>query len=149
MLKSLWVLTLGLLLAACNPMEKLATPKVRLVDIKFLESRGFEQRFLVGLMVENPNKVALPVEGLDYKIAINGQDVFRGLRGEIPTIAARGETYIEIPVSANLVSAAGVLASLLTDTRPALDYDLDANFDLKGVLPDFHIRERGQVNLAQ
>jgi LEA14-like dessication related protein len=143
------LLSLSLCLSGCNPVAKFETPTVRLANLKVLERDGFEQRFALGLIVENPNKIALPIEGLQYRVQINGHDLFRGQRGALPQIRARGETYLELDVSANLISAGSLLLGLLAENNPRLDYALDANFELTGLLPDFAVKEQGSVNLSQ
>ena len=72
---------------------------------------------------------------------------FPATQTDIPQLKAYSDTYIELPVSANLISAGAVLASLLVSEHPIINYQLNATFDLTGVLPDFRVNEKGLVNL--
>lgn len=135
------------LLAGCNPLAKFQQPQVQLSNLVVLERQGFEQLFLIKLKVTNPNKMALPIAGLQYQVRLNGFDVFTGNAGDLPHINAYSDTYIDIPVRANLISAGAVLASLLVSDHPTINYQLNATFDLTGVLPDFRVNEKGLVNL--
>ncbi|MEY4588425.1 MAG: hypothetical protein RL497_501 [Pseudomonadota bacterium] len=138
-----------LLLSACNPLAKFQNPSVQLSNLKVLERNGFEQLFLLQLKVTNPNKMALPIAGLQYQVRLNGMDVFTGNAVDLPALKAHSDTYVDIPVSANLISAGVVLASLLVSQNPSINYQLNATFDLTGILPDFRVSEKGMVNLEQ
>lgn len=135
------------LLTGCNPLAKFQQPQVQLSNLVVLERQGFEQLFLLKLKVTNPNKMALPIAGLQYQVRLNGFDVFTGNAGDLPHMKAYSDTYIDIPVSANLISAGAVLASLLVSDHPTINYQLNATFNLTGVLPDFRVNEKGLVNL--
>jgi len=135
------------LLTACNPLAKFQQPQVQLSNLVVLERQGFEQLFLLKLKVTNPNKMALPIAGLQYQVRLNGFDVFSGNATDLPQLKAYSDSYIELPVRANLISAGAVLASLLVSEHPSINYQLNATFDLTGVLPDFRVNEKGLVNL--
>lgn len=135
------------LLTACNPLAKFQQPQVQLSNLVVLERHGFEQLFLLKLKVTNPNKMALPIAGLQYQVRLNGFDVFSGNATDLPQLKAYSDSYIELPVRANLISAGAVLASLLVSEHPSINYQLNATFDLTGVLPDFRVNEKGLVNL--
>lgn len=135
------------LLTACNPLAKFQQPQVQLSNLVVLERQGFEQLFLLKLKVANPNKMALPIAGLQYQVRLNGFDVFSGNATDLPQLKAYSDSYIELPVRANLISAGAVLASLLVSEHPSINYQLNATFDLTGVLPDFRVNEKGLVNL--
>jgi LEA14-like dessication related protein len=141
------VLACSGLISACNPLAKFQEPQVQLSNLVVLERRGFEQFFLLKLKITNPNKMALPIAGLQYQVRLNGFDVFTGNAADLPHINAFSDTFIDIPVSANLISAGAVLASLLVSDHPTINYQLNATFDLTGVLPDFRVSEKGLVNL--
>jgi LEA14-like dessication related protein len=136
-----------LLLTACNPLAKLQPPSVQLSNVQVLERNGFEQNFLLKLKVSNPNKIRLPISGLQYQVRLNGFDLFSGNALNLPDINAFSDTYIELPVSANLISAGTLLATLLVSDHPKINYQLNVNFDLTGVLPDFRVQEKGMVDL--
>lgn len=138
-----------LLLTACNPLAKLQPPSVQLSNLQVLERNGFEQAFLLKLKVTNPNKIRLPISGLQYQVRLNGFDLFSGNATNLPDMNAFSDTYIELPVSANLISASAVLASLLVSDHPKINYQLNANFDLTGVLPDFRVQEKGVVDIER
>lgn len=145
-MKKLIILCL-LCLTACNPLAKFQSPSVQLSNLVVLERDGFEQRFLLKLKVSNPNKMRLPIQGLLYQVRLNGFDLFSGNAANLPDINALTDTYIEIPVSVNLISASAVLATLLVNETPKINYQLNATFDLSGVLPDFRVQEKGIVDL--
>ena len=136
-----------LLLSACNPLAKFQTPEVQLSNIKVLERSGFEQLFLLQIRVTNPNKMALPIAGLHYSLRLNGFELFTGNATDLPALNAHSNTAIDLPVRANLINAGAILTSLLISETPDIKYQLDADFDLTGILPDFHIAKKGVVNL--
>ncbi|MEQ8355520.1 MAG: LEA type 2 family protein [Kiloniellaceae bacterium] len=78
-------------------------PQVRIVDLQFLESSVFEQRFQIDLRIGNPNDFDLPLDGLTFDLEVNGQDFARGFTNERVTIPRLGEETISVVASTTLI----------------------------------------------
>lgn len=88
---------------ACSPLpDKLTPPTVALVSLQPVELGLFEQRFQLGLRVENPNAFEIPIAGLRYTLHLNGVELAHGTRQESFVLPAHGETRVTVPLNANL-----------------------------------------------
>jgi len=72
------LLVLAALLASCTTLGDLETPRVQVLGVQMLSTDMFAQRFKVRVQVQNPNDLALPIEGLDYKILMMGDSFAEG-----------------------------------------------------------------------
>ena len=98
-----FALGIALTLAACAAIEGTAPPKVRLVDVKLLESGVFEQHMLVDLRIINPNNVDLPLDGLTFELEVNDNVLAEGYSNEAVTVPRLGEARIPVRASTSLL----------------------------------------------
>ena len=94
---------LALALGACAAIETTAPPKVRLVDVRLLESGVFEQQMLVDLRIINPNNVDLPLDGLTFELEVNDNVLAEGYSNEAVTVPRLGEARIPVRASTSLL----------------------------------------------
>ncbi len=134
------------LLSGCANLVPTQPPKVSLVYLKRLPPEGLDQRFLLGLRLSNPNKKALPLRSLHYKVSLNGRELVTGMSGPLPTIAAQGDTLVELDARMNLINAVLRLGEILRGSDAGLTYQLDTDLELIG-LPDVHLSKTGPINL--
>ncbi|KPK61493.1 MAG: hypothetical protein AMJ59_00220 [Gammaproteobacteria bacterium SG8_31] len=59
------------LLAACVGLRNLEAPDVVVTAIRPVDATLLEQRFEVDLRIYNPNNRDLPIDGVDFELAIN------------------------------------------------------------------------------
>ena len=110
----------GLSLSACVPhLEK---PQVQVLGIEKQSIQLLEQRFLVHLLVTNPNAQALPIQSVTYSVTINGEEFARGELRDSLVVVARGSTQVDLPLTTNLHSGLGKLITLLTQGADSFDY---------------------------
>jgi len=89
--------------AACSPLpDKVTPPTVALVSLRPVELGLFEQRFQLGLRVENPNAVDIPIAGLRYTLHLNGVELAHGTTQETLVLPAHGEKRFTVPLNASL-----------------------------------------------
>ncbi|HSH41588.1 MAG TPA: LEA type 2 family protein [Arenicellales bacterium] len=119
------VAALALALAGCTAlMRRPDPPRVSLTNIRLLELGLFEQRFELGLRVQNPNEFGLDLAGMDYRLEVNGESFATGVAADRVSVPASGETVIYVPVSANLLENLGHLQRWQLDPPDSLDYRL-------------------------
>jgi len=93
----------ALVLSACAALEQPTAPKVRLVDVRLLESGVFEQQMVVDLRITNPNNFDLPLEGLAFELEVNDNVLADGTSNESVTIPRLGEARIPVHASTSLL----------------------------------------------
>jgi LEA14-like dessication related protein len=90
-------LLLALGLAACSglPLNAVA-PTLSVADVSLRHFDPLEQRFDVGLKVENPNDFELTVEALEVDLEVNGRPFARGMSRAATRIPAAATTLMRI-----------------------------------------------------
>lgn len=147
MLKSLAVLLIALLAAACASLGSYPeTPRVSLVSIQPKEMTLFEQRFAIQLRVLNPNAVAIPVRGLSYALEVNEREFAYGVSPQSLDIPAFGEALLDVEISSNLLSVVRQLQSMSGETRSSLDYRLAGKINLANRLRSLSFDYTGELN---
>jgi LEA14-like dessication related protein len=135
------------LLSGCAIVPKLEAPKLSVISLRMQSADIFSQRLQVRMRVSNPNARELPVEGIRFRIEVNGTELGQGLMNAPFTVPALGEAEFDTQVTANV---AGALVRLLTrrDSRESIDYRLVGDVSLSsGILRRIPFDERGSVKL--
>ena len=104
----LWLMAIVLVwLAGCAGVPThFEKPTVSLAGLSLKEAGLFEQRFTLLLRVQNPNRFALPLKGLDAELAVNGKPLASGVAAQAVTVPALGDPKVEIDVGSNLATLA-------------------------------------------
>jgi LEA14-like dessication related protein len=137
------------LLAACSALApKLEAPTLALVNVRMTSADMFNQNFIVRVHVENPNDRDLPVNGIDYKLFLEGDSFAEGVSNKPFVIPANGETEFDLPVRTNFVSSLGRLVSRLQG-RKQVQYVIEGKVltDI-GFLSKIPFRQSGTVDLT-
>jgi LEA14-like dessication related protein len=140
-------LLLALALAGCSGLRGLDTPpQVSLVNLQPVQIRLFEQRYLATIRILNPNPVALPIDGLEYAISINGSEFAHGVSSQRVTVPAYGEKTLDLGVISTL-------ARLVDQIRRfgaadgTLRYAISGSLELQGASGSVPFAQDGEVDL--
>jgi LEA14-like dessication related protein len=140
-----------LLLTGCALLRpQLEEPTVSLVDFDLIELGVFQQRYLLTLQQQNPNRYAIPVRGMSYALQVAGGELARGVSPKAFVLPAYGETQLQLELSSNLLSTLQRLQNVLGKEGEAVPYrlsgkiDVDADF-FSGTLP---FARQGEFKLA-
>ena len=136
----------GIGISGCANLQ-LDSPKISIVNFTPKPIKGFDAEFDIVLKIKNPNAIALPLTGMSYQIALNGEPLLSGVSNDLPTIKAYGEEEIAVSVSTNLLSAPKFILKLLNNSNKDIRYQFKSKLDLKGMLPSFNIVEEGVLPL--
>lgn len=137
-----------LAVAGCSLTPKLEAPRLSLVGVSMTSADIFSQQFSVRLHVQNPNDRELPVNGIDYKLFLEGDSFAEGVLNKAFVIPALGETEFDLPVRTNFVSSLGRLVSRLQG-RKQVNYVFEGKVltDI-GILNRIPFQESGSVDLT-
>ena len=118
---------------------------VSLIHIQAAGSIGLSPRFNIQLLILNPNKQDLKIEGMTLRLDIAGQKILSGVSNQIPTLLAYSETPIEIQTNLNLFYLYKLLNYLSQHTDEDIRYQLKTKIDPKGSIA-FTLNEEGLLN---
>lgn len=122
-------LALVLTLSACSGFglgDVMQQPEVDVTDVKVLGTTLTGADLLFEFRVDNPNAVALVLDGIGYRLRLNGEPLLDGDRNERTRIAANGRSTIELPLTIKFADVYKVIRSFEGRRKP--DYALDADF---------------------
>ncbi len=118
LLATLCGLALTLVVCGCATMGSgFEQPHINLVAIRLMEIKGFESIFQVDLRVSNPNDRALPIQGVECDLALNGHHLARGVANPEKEIPAYGSEVVAVNVYASVLDMAGVAGRLLQNLQ--------------------------------
>lgn len=122
MLLRLLMFALVLGLTACSGLPRNAVaPKLSVADVRLGQVDLFEQRFDVGLKVENPNDFGLTIEALEIELEVSGRPFARGVSHEATRLAASATTVVRVDAvtqSNDLIRQLKTLPGMLKDGVP-------------------------------
>jgi len=130
--RRLVVVALGLVVAGCSllRLEGAEPPKVTLASLTPVTLSLFEQRFDVGLRLQNPNAFGLPIQALDYTLAINGEAFASGTSRTDLQLPAYGEKVVTVTVTSDLLSNLDQIRRWQREPPDALAYRLSGRAHL-------------------
>jgi len=125
--KMIAVLVVALVMSACsNGIKGVAEPPtVSVYGVKIANMSLSEGNLLVALRITNPNSYALPLNGLDYKLSLNGVSIADGEKTKNFTIDAKQDRIIEIPVKFSLLTLLRTIPGIVKTGQ--FTYDLSGN----------------------
>jgi len=140
--------SLGLSGCSALGMVGIEEPDVRLmgVDVGSLALDSAELVF--DFEVDNPNARALILDGVTYRLNVEGARLLDGRRGQRLEIAAQDESRVSLPVTVRYDDLARALRSLRKQDRPSYELEADFEFDapVVGTLV-VPVTQRGRVPL--
>jgi len=100
------------------------------------------------LRLDNPNDVALPVEGGQVDVTLNGQPMATGTLNEGFELPAHGSANVELPINVDLMQAITLGLNVMNSNQNPVDWQLKGHIDL-GVryLGRVYFDESGRLSL--
>lgn len=144
------ILMLVLLSACASWAPGYEKPQINVTSFALApDSRGLAPRFLIGLQVINPNRRALPLQGMSYSVEVEGNRILSGAEPDLPRVEGYSSADIVIEASPDLLGSARLLNQLLSGQQQTLEYLFKARFDVGAILPYVTLEERGEFGLEQ
>jgi LEA14-like dessication related protein len=126
------VLCAVLSLTGClSGLARTVEPSVDITGVKLLNASLTGANVLLRFEVDNPNDVNLVLDGIGYRLRLNGQPLLSGRDDRRLEIAASGRTPVDLPVTIQFQDLYRVIDTLRGDRNP--EYALDA--DLRFAVP--------------
>ena len=122
-------------------------PTVTVGSIRMLPAKDINPRFEIKLHVVNPNRDALDLQGLVYRLKLQGYTVLTGVAKDLPTIEAYGEGDVFLTATADLINGIRWFANLVASQNETISYELEGELDMGRLLPVFHVTQKGEIDL--
>lgn len=138
-----------LLFAGCATTGKYPEqPRVSLVSIQPKDMTLLEQRYALRLRILNPNETAIPLEGLNYSLEINGREFAYGVSRQDVSIPAFGEALLDVDVVSNLLNVMQQVQEMSNEQQNTLRYRLSGKLSLSNSLLKLPFDYHGELNYA-
>ena len=137
------------LLSACATQPAAVAPEVTLTNVSIVDIDHTGQSFVLGIDVHNPYPFPLIIDGVRYRIRLDGQRFANGdVRCSIEVPPAAEQT-LEISVDLDLMKTAPKLLFVVRDgVRRQIDYRLVGDLDLTdNAIPRVSFEDAGQIRL--
>ena len=121
-------------------------PEVTVANIRLLDGNLLEQRFLLTLRVMNPNTSEIAIEGLTFKVDLNGQPFAKGVGNQPVVVPRLGEALVEVTATTGL---GGLLRQLKAfKGREKVDYRISGRL-VTGNFGGIDFDQTGEVELPK
>jgi LEA14-like dessication related protein len=138
-----------LMLAGCATLRSdFEEPTITVSSIRALPADNMAPKFEIGLHIVNPNRAALELHGLAYRLNLQGYKILTGVARDLPTIEGYGEGDVTLIATADMLSSIRWLANLMSSQSEAITYELEAKLDLGGFQPAIRVKKEGEINLS-
>jgi len=112
--------------SGCALYQNLAhPPKVILHDVQLSGVSLAGADLVFHFQVDNPNRRGMVLDGIGYKLRLNGKPMLEGRHDEKVAIAA-GQSAVDLPMTVAYSDLLRLLRGLASSSKPV--YDLDAEF---------------------
>jgi LEA14-like dessication related protein len=140
--------TLGLSGCSALGMVGIEEPDVRLMGVDVGSLALDSAELLFDFEIDNPNAQRLLLDGVAYRLNLEGERVLDGRRGQRLEIAARDESRVTLPMIVRYDDLARALRTLRRQESPSYELQADFEFDapLVGTLV-VPVHQRGRVSL--
>jgi LEA14-like dessication related protein len=135
------------LLGTCS-LTRLQAPEITPTSVEVVDVQITQQRFKVGLHVQNPNDRSLPIKSANCTLQLQGVEVGRGETTEPFEVPAHGESDIAMIVTTNAATSLPNLLTRLLSSGELPTYRLSGsvNPDIAW-LPPIPFSKSGQITI--
>jgi LEA14-like dessication related protein len=138
-----------LLIGGCATMNNYPEqPRVSLVSIQPKEMTLLEQRYALQLRILNPNETAIPIEGLNYSVEINGREFAYGVSRQAVSIPPFGEALLDVDVVSNLLNVLQQMQEMSNEQQDSLQYRLSGKLSLSNSLVKLPFDYHGELKYS-
>lgn len=136
--------------AGCAGTGKISEPPyITLSNINLLNMGVFEQRYRIRMRIQNPNDVAIPIDGMSYHIFINDKDFARGVSNKSVIIPEFGEEVVEIEAVSDMTSILRQFQEFTAGGIQKVSYRLTGKARLANRMRKLPFEYKGELDLHQ
>jgi hypothetical protein len=117
-------------------------------SFEMVPGNGMVPRFRIGLHLVNTSPVDVKIEGVVYKVYLQGRKVLTGAAHDLPEVPAYGEADITVTGTPDLFESLGFFKDLMTERKESIEYVVDVGIDAGSFLPMIHTKKEGTLSLT-
>lgn len=113
------VLLIGLSSCAVLDMGNPQSPSIKIERVIPKQIGSTVQKLEIELLIQNPNRFDLQIQGLDFTAFVNGERFAKGQSEQFTIVPALGEALLEIQVAVGLADLFSQAAKLISEPETA------------------------------
>jgi len=135
-------------LHACTGMRSdFETPTVTVNSFRTIPSDTAMPKFEIGLHVTNPNREDLKLDGVAYRVSVEGRNLINGVGNDLPVIEGYGEGEFVVTAAVSIFQGAMLLKDLMNSPKEKLKYSFEAKLDIGAFAPPIRVKDEGEFSL--
>jgi len=135
-----------LLLTGCAGLAtREEPPRVNLVNLRIIDIQLFEQRYGLTLRIQNPDRNPLQIEGLSFKVELNGNAFAHGVSNQKVEVPAFGEAVMDLEMVSTLFNVVTQLRHLERQQGEPLSYRISGRLSLADSLLSIPFEQQGEL----
>jgi LEA14-like dessication related protein len=142
-------LVAGVQQGCASASNDFAAPRITAQNLVALPATAGQQRFRVGVLIDNPNPEPLLIRDLQFQLRLADQGILDGRSTEPLTVAALDRHTLTLELRSDIISSVSRLLSFVQGPENALPYELYGRVTLERALKEpIAFSARGLVPLA-
>jgi len=107
------------------------SPSVKINNVKPKKIGSSLQRLEIELLIQNPNRFDLQIQGMNFTALVNGKKLAKGNSEQQVTVPGLGEALLEVQVVLGIEELFSQAAKVLTEEEEALNYSIGGTVTLE------------------
>jgi len=100
------------------------SPSVKINNVKPKKIGSSLQRLEIELLIQNPNRFDLQIQGMNFTALVNGEKLAKGNSEQQVTVPGLGEALLEVQVVLGIEELFSQASKVLTQEEEALNYSI-------------------------
>jgi LEA14-like dessication related protein len=141
---------LGLALTACSALPMNAEqPKISVADINLVAAGLLEQKFALGLRIQNPNDFELSVNAISFDLELNGKPFVTGLSGKAINVPRFGSGVMKVEGISNGFALFNQAVGLANGEKKTFSYRLTGTARIGENFSRLPFDQKGEIELPK
>jgi len=133
-------------LSGCQSREVFEEPRLHLVNIKVESIKLLEQKFILYLQVDNPNRYPLSFRRISYRLWLNDMELGSGQIDKRFSVPGKNSRRLEVPLHTNIWQHLKPLSAALKTPQNPLHYRLEGKIKSGWLFgPNLHWNSQGKI----
>jgi len=106
-------------------------PTIKIEGVKAKKLGGAIQQLELALLIQNPNRFDLQIQGLNFTTFVNKEKLAKGSSDQPVIVPGLGEALLEVQVLLGITELLSQASKLITDSDTPLEYSIGGTVNLE------------------